>query len=604
MLLRFADLSVKGREILHGFLALALACGAGLAPGASQAQTQLVQPEAATGRQTKPGWQFRHEAVAAANPLAAEAGEQMLRAGGSAVDAAVAVQMVLTLVEPQSSGIGGGAFMVSWDGRKVEAWDGRETAPAAADPRQFLRADGRAMGMRDAIPAGFSVGTPGVLELLWQAHHEQGKLPWAKLFEPAIRLAEMGFAVSPRLAGLLQDDPSNLRADKQASAYFLDAKGQPWPVGHVLRNPALAAVLRQIAQRGPRAFYEGRMAADMVKRIRGAALPGVMTAADLRGYRAVKREVLCADWRSYHLCGMPPPSSGFIAVAQILSMLGTDPPPLSVAFLHRFTEASRLAFADRALYVGDPDFVPAPAGNWNSLLDAAYLRDRATLIGARAMPEPAAGLPRAATVAFAPQAEQVEHGTSHISIVDAQGHAIALTTSVATAFGSGLMSDGGTGLKGGFILNNQLTDFSFRPEGNDGKPVANRLEPHKRPRSSMTPVLVFEKTDDPDKPRLFMSLGAPGGSVIIPFVAKTLIGTLAWGMDAQRAIDLPNFGSIGGPVLLESDAFDEATISGLVSLGHRVQRLDLPSGTQAIERKDEGWFGAADPRREGVVRGD
>lgn len=594
MLLRFAIDGRSRREILHAVLALALGCGALTA----HAQ-QLVQPEAASGRQAKPGWQFRHEAVAAANPLAAEAGEKILHAGGSAVDAAVAVQMVLTLVEPQSSGIGGGAFMVSWDGKKAQAWDGRETAPAAADPRQFLRADGRPMSFGDAIPAGFSVGTPGVLEMLWQAHREQGKLPWAKLFEPAIQLAERGFIVSPRLASLLQD-ASHLRSNKQAAAYFLDAKGEPWPVGHLLRNPALAAVLRQIARQGPRAFYEGRMAADIVQRVHGASQPGALSEADLRGYRSVKRDVLCADWRSYRLCGMPPPSSGFIAVAQILSMLGTEPAPLSVPFLHRFTEASRLAFADRAQYVADPDFVSAPAGRWDSLLDTDYLRERATLIGAQAMPEPQPGVPRSAVVAYARQAEQVEHGTSHISVIDAQGHAIALTTSVATAFGSGLMSDGGTGLKGGFILNNQLTDFSFRPEGADGKLVANRLEPRKRPRSSMTPMLVFEAGGD----RLVMSLGAPGGSVIIPFVAKTLIGTLAWGLDAQRAIDLPNFGSVGGPVLLEAGAFDEATINGLIALGHRVQRLDLPSGTQAIERKDDGWFGAADPRREGVVRGD
>jgi len=578
---------------------LALGCCA-LAGHADQSPQQLVQPEAASGRQAKPGWRFRHEAVAAANPLAAEAGEKILRSGGSAVDAAVAVQMVLTLVEPQSSGIGGGAFMVSWDGKKVQAWDGRETAPAAADPRQFLRPDGSPMSMGEAISAGFSVGTPGVLEMLWQAHREQGRLPWDKLFEPAIQLAERGFAVSPRLASLLQDAP-NLRANRQAAAYFLDAQGQPWPVGHWLRNPALAAVLRQIARQGPQAFYEGRMAADMAQRVRQAAQPGTLTEADLRGYRSVKRDALCAEWRSYRLCGMPPPSSGLVAVAQILSMLGTEPAPLSVSFLHRFTEASRLAFADRAQYVADPDFVAAPAGRWDSLLDTDYLRERAALIGAQAMPDPQAGVPRSAVVAYARQAEQVEHGTSHVSIVDAQGHAIALTTSVATAFGSGLMSDGGTGLQGGFLLNNQLTDFSFRPEGAEGKPVANRLEPRKRPRSSMTPMLVFEAGSNG---RLVMSLGAPGGSVIIPFVAKTLIGTLAWGLDAQRAIDLPNFGSVGGPVLLEAGVFDEATISGLIALGHRVQRLDLPSGTQAIERKGDGWFGAADPRREGVVRGD
>ena len=588
------------RDIVHGIWALAL----GLGFAAAQADAPVQQPEAATGRQAKPGWQYKHEAVAAANPLAADAGARMLRAGGSAIDAAVAVQMVLGLVEPQSSGIGGGAFMMTWDGKKAEAWDGRETAPAGARPDQFMQSNGQPMSMGQAVPGGLSVGTPGVLAMLAQAQREQGKLPWAKLFEPAIELADKGFAISPRLGSLLQGQ-RHLNRDKQAAAYFLDAKGQPWPVGHVLRNPAYAAVLRRIAKEGPQAFYRGAIAADISARVKNAAQAGSLNEADLAGYHAIKRDPLCAEWRRYRLCGVPPPSSGFLAVAQILTMLGPDPAPLSVPLLHRFIEASRLAFADRALYVGDPDFVAAPAGDWRSLLDAGYLRERAALIGERAMPVATAGVPRAATqTAYAAQAEQVEHGTSHISVVDRQGHAVALTTSVEGAFGSGLMSDGGTGLRGGFLLNNQLTDFSFRPTGADGKPVANRVEAGKRPRSSIAPIFVFEAGSGGNTGGKFvMSVGSPGGSFIIPFVSKTLLGTLGWGMDAQRAIDLPNFGTVGGPVYLETGGFDAAAVAALEALGHRVQVVDLPSGIQAIERHPDGWFGAADPRREGVASG-
>ncbi len=596
VLLRLVSRAGVRRDIVHGIWALAL----GLSVATAQSDTPVQQPEAATGRQAKPGWQYQREAVAAANPLAADAGERMLRLGGSAIDAAVAVQMVLGLVEPQSSGIGGGAFMMTWDGKKAEAWDGRETAPAGAKPDQFMQSNGQPMSMSQAVPGGLSVGTPGVLAMLAQAQREQGKLPWAKLFEPAIELADKGFAISPRLGSLLQGQ-RHLSRDKQAAAYFLDAKGEPWPVGHVLRNPAYAAVLRRIAKEGPQAFYRGAIAADIAARVQNAAQAGSLNEADLAGYHAIKRDPLCAEWRRYRLCGVPPPSSGFLAVAQILTMLGPDPAPLSVPLLHRFIEASRLAFADRALYVGDPDFVPAPAGDWRSLLDPSYLRERAALIGERAMPVATAGVPRGVQqTAFAAQADQVEHGTSHISVVDREGHAVALTTSVEGAFGSGLMSDGGTGLRGGFLLNNQLTDFSFRPAGADGKPVANRVEPGKRPRSSIAPIFVFEAGSGG---KFVMSVGSPGGSFIIPFVSKTLLGTLGWGMDVQRAIDLPNFGTVGGPVYLETGGFDTATVAALEALGHRVQLTDLPSGIQAIERHADGWFGAADPRREGIARG-
>jgi len=575
--------------------------------GSANGQTVLTQPEIASSRQAKPGWATRHDAVAAANPLAADAGYKILKAGGSAVDAAIAVQMVLNLVEPQSSGLGGGAFMLTFDGVKTEAWDGRETAPAASKPTQFLWPDGKPMTVGQAIVGGLSVGTPGVLAMLAEAHHEQGKLPWAQLFEPAIRLAERGFAISPRLYTLLSDEHA-LQNDAQARAYFFDAQGKPWPVGHMLRNPALAAVLKRIAGQGAEAFYKGPIAQDMARRVRGNVRPGTLNEADLASYTALKRDPLCAEWRRYRICGMPPPSSGQLTILQILKMLDDAPgaltPPASgkpeLAFLHRYTEASRLAFADRALYIADPAFVPAPAGNWASLLDDDYLQSRAALIGERSMQSASPGRPGATRVAYAPQPAQAEYGTSHISIIDTQGHAVAMTTSVESGFGSRIMSDGGTGLAGGFLLNNQLTDFSMAPTAPDGTSIANRLEPGKRPRSSMSPTLVFDARSG----QLLMSLGAPGGQIIIHFVAKTLIGTLAWGMDAQRAVDLPNFGSINGPTLLEEGGFTPAVIQGLQDLGHRVVEVELPSGIQAIERTKSGWFGAADPRREGVVRGD
>jgi gamma-glutamyltranspeptidase/glutathione hydrolase len=587
-------------------MALAVA-GTLLAGTAANADTPLTQPEIASNRQDKPGWATRHFAVAAANPLAVEAGYKIVKAGGSAVDAAIAVQMVLTLVEPQSSGLGGGAFMLTFDGQKTAAWDGRETAPAAARSDQFMWPDGRPMTVSQAIVGGLSVGTPGVLAMLAAAHREQGRLPWAKLFEPAIALAEQGFAISPRLYTLLKDERA-LQGDAQARAYFFDAQGQPWPVGHRLRNPALAAVLKRIAAGGPEAFYRGPIAADMARRVSGNVRPGPLREADLAGYEAKKVDALCADWRSYRICGMPPPSSGQLTIMQILKMLEDVPGALAapasgkpeVGFLHRYAEASRLAYADRAQYIGDPAFVTAPGGNWQSLLDDSYLKSRAALIGERSMPDPAAGQPRSSQTAYAPQAYQAEYGTSHISIIDAQGHAVAITTSVESGFGSRIMSDGGTGLVGGFILNNQMTDFSMSPNGTDGRPVANRLEPGKRPRSSMSPTLVF----DAKSGRLLMSLGAPGGQVIIHYVAKTLIGTLAWGMDAQRAVDLPNYGSINGPIFLEEGGFTPAVIKGLEALGHGVREVDLPSGIQAIERSKTGWYGAADPRREGIVKGD
>lgn len=567
------------------------------------------QPEAASGWQAKPGWQLQRQAVAAANPLAAEAGRQILAAGGSALDAAIAVQMVLGLVEPQSSGLGGGAFLLHWDGQRLDAWDGRETAPQAADEALFLTAEGRPMAFMEAVVGGRAVGVPGVLRMLETAHRAHGRLPWATLFAPAIELAEQGFAVSPRLHQLLAAD-AHLRRDPAAAAFYYRADGSPLPVGHVLRNPALAAVLRDIARDGSAAFYQGAVARDIVRRVRQhPGNPGRLQLADLQAYRPLRREALCQLWLAqYRVCGFPPPSSGLITQMQILGLLEQLPkpvPPLedgrpSAEFLHRYSEAAKLAFADRAQYLADPDFVAPPAGDWRSLLAPAYLKQRASLIGERSMASASHGVPGGAPLAWAPQADQEEYGTSHISIVDARGNALAMTSSIEQAFGARLLSDGGSGLPGGFLLNNQLTDFALAPRDGEGRPVANRVEPGKRPRSSMSPTLVFDAKGG----RLLASLGAPGGAGIIHFNAKTLLGLYQWRLDAQRAIDLPNFTNFNGPTVLEAGRFPPATLDALRARGHQVSEGELPSGLQAIQRNARGWFGGADPRREGVVLGE
>lgn len=567
------------------------------------------QPEVASGLQAKPGWTFQRMAVAAANPLATDAGFQVLKAGGSAVDAAIAVQMVLGLVEPQSSGIGGGAFLMHWDGRKVQSFDGRETAPAQADEKLFIGADGKPMAFIDAVVGGRSVGTPGTVRLLEMVHAQHGKLPWATLFEPAIKLAEAGFQVSPRLYTSLKAE-QNLRKDPTAAAYFYQPDGEPWPVGHRLKNPELAAVLRRIAQEGSKALYEGDIAQAIVDKVRSHPTnPGRLSLSDLAGYQPRERAPIChphqAGGQAWKLCGFPPPSSGAIAVGQILGLLAqadTPPQPLTESglpaadWLHRYAEASRLAFADRALYLGDPDFVRPPAGKWTSLLDPAYLAERARLIGPQRMPTAPAGNPARARTALAPMPDQIEHGTSHISIVDGDGRALAMTTTIEDAFGARQMVRG-------FLLNNELTDFSFAPVDAAGVPIANRVEPGKRPRSSMSPTLVFDSQD-----QLAMTGGSPGGALIIHFTAKTLHGVLQWGLTPQKAIDLPNFGSVGGPVLLEKDRFPSAVVEALKARGHEVREMDMTSGLQAIARGQEQgkpvWRGGADPRREGVVMGE
>jgi gamma-glutamyltranspeptidase / glutathione hydrolase len=568
-----------------------------------------VMPEGASGYVEKPGWAVGRFAVAAANPLATDAGFQVLRAGGSAVDAAIAVQMVLTLVEPQSSGIGGGAFLMHWDGQAVQAWDGRETAPAGADEKLFLQPDGQPMAMAKAVVGGRSVGVPGAVRMLEQVHQRHGKLPWAKLFEPAIALAEQGFAVSHRLHTQLKAEVA-LKGEPQAAAYFYTADGQPLPVGTRLRNPALAAVFKQLAARGSAALHEGAVAHDVARRVQTHPTnPGRLSVQDLAGYQAVQRDPMCTDWKPhYRVCGMPPPSSGHLTVMQILGILEhlpTTAPALqaglpSAEWLHRYTEAARLAYADRGQYIADPAFVAAPGAGWASLISPGYLQQRAAQVGARSMGRAEPGVPPGAQrSAWSPQPDQPEYGTSHISIVDAQGRAVAMTTTIEAVFGARVMSDGGTHLPGGFLLNNQLTDFSAAPTDAQGRPIANRVQPGKRPRSSMSPTLVFDARNG----QLLMALGSPGGAAIIHFTAKTLVGGLQWGLNAQQAINLPNFGSYNGPTVLEAGRFDATTIAALKARGHTVVEADMTSGLQALQRTAIGWFGGADPRREGVVMG-
>jgi gamma-glutamyltranspeptidase/glutathione hydrolase len=593
-------------------LALLSACATAPSRPPDAGDVAAREPEGASGYSAKPGWSVRRFAVAAANPLAAEAGHQMLEAGGSAIDAAVAVQMVLTLVEPQSSGIGGGALILHWDGQRVEAFDGRETAPAEADERLFLQPDGKPMPFTQAVVGGRAVGVPGALRALELAHQRHGALPWARLFEPAIALAEQGFSVSQRLHQLLREE-SALKRQPAAAGFYYDGAGQPWPVGHRLANPALAAVLRAVARGGSAAFYRGPIAQDLVRRVRNHPdNPGRIAERDLASYEAKVREPMCDDWKMrYRICGFPPPSSGHIALMQMLKMLQFNPPEgpalqdgvPSAVWLHQYTEAARLAFADRAQYLADPEFVAAPAGRWSSLLDDGYLRQRARAIGPTSMRRASPGTPgptRALSWRYAPQPEQPEHGTSHLSIVDAQGHAIAMTTTIEAVFGSRILADGGTGLPGGYLLNNQLTDFSLAPAGVDGRPIANRVQPGKRPRSSMSPTLVFDRSDG----RLLLSAGSAGGAPIIHHTAKAVLGCLDWGLDAQQSVSLPNFASLNGPTLLERGRFPPATVDALKARGHVVQEVEMTSGLQALQRTSDGWFGGADPRREGVVRGD
>ncbi len=561
-----------------------------LALGAAHAD--VLQPEAASGFAPKPALVARRHLAVTANPHASAAALEILEQGGSAVDAAIAAQLVLNLVEPQSSGLGGGGFMLAWDARhrRLHAYDGRETAPAAARPDRFLDDAGQPLPFHSAAVSGRSVGVPGLPALLAQAHRRHGRLPWARLVAPARGLAEEGFAVSQRLTLLLSQDKF-LRDDPAARALYYEDDGRAKPAGTMLRNPAFAALLEELARQGPGAFYDGPIARDIVAAAGGAPRGrSDLSADDFRTYRAVERQALCR-WRAgYRICGMPPPSSGGIAVLQILTLL--DPlrmareAPLSAPSAHRFAEAGRLAFADRARYLGDPDFVTVPV---DALLDNAYLKRRAELIGdgksmGRASPGDPVQTSRAEDDALELPA------TTHLSIVDKDGNAVALTSSIEDAFGSRIMVRG-------MLLNNQLTDFSFR-FGEDGRLAANRVEPGKRPLSSMAPTMVFDR-----RGHLVLVLGSPGGSRIINYVARSLIALLDWKLPLDQALALPHYGSRNGPTELEAGSAAVALKPALEALGHSVQVSDMTSGLHAIRRIPGGWEGAADPRREGAAAG-
>lgn len=567
------------------------------------------QPELASGYTDKPGWATSEFSVAAANPLATDAGYQIIKSGGSAVDAAIAVQMVLTLVEPQSSGIGGGAFLMNWDGANLQAYNGREWAPAAADENHFLDNNGEPLPFSDAVRSGLSVGVPGTIAMLAAAHEEHGKLAWAELFKPAITLAEEGFNVSPRLQGLLEAEES-FRENEIAKSFYYDENGDAPETGTLLQNPALAEIFRNVAESGIDGFYNETVAGDIVNRIKSHERPGNMEVEDILSYPDQSFEVdpICTIWRTYDICGFPPPASGHIAIMQILgTMEHLDAPEQSLKdtiptaeWLHQYSEAAKLAYADRALYIGDANFVEPPAGSWESLMEPEYLEERAALIGDESMGEAEAGAPGDYLSFYGTQPYQPEMGTSHISIVDREGNTVSMTTTIESGFGSRIMSDGGTGLPGGFILNNELTDFSLEPVDVHGRPIANRVEAKKRPRSSMSPTIVF----DGESGDLTASVGSPGGSSIIHYTAKALVGMLDWGLNAQEAINLPNFANYNGPTILESGRFPDQVITDLERKGHRVLVRDLTSGLQAIQKTDNGYFGGADPRREGVVMGD
>lgn len=579
------------------------------------AQDGRIAPEADTGRYAKSATTAKTYMISAANPLAVDAGLEMLRKGGTAVDAMIAVQLVLNLVEPQSSGIGGGAFLVHWDQQaaKLATYDGREMAPAAAKPDRFMR-DGKPLPFWKAVKSGLSIGVPGTLKLMEYAHVRHGKLPWKTLFEPAIRLAREGFRVSQRLHNLLWLQTASTFS-KAAQDYFFDANGNARPIGYLLKNPEFAKTLTEISNQGPVAFYYGRVAEEITKAAAAAAnFAGDISVVDLATYAVKERPPVCATYRKHRICGMGPPSSGALTVAQALKLverydLGKGPAAaLNPVAMHLVTEAEKLAYADRNQYMADPDFVGVPAG----LLDKDYLAERAKLIHRRrAMARPQPGKPPGSLASmFGRDATRESVGTSHVSIIDGAGNAVSLTTTIETAFGSGVWA-------AGFLLNNELTDFSFRPYDSDRRPIANRVQPAKRPRSSMAPTIIFA----PDG-SVKAVVGSPGGSRIILYVIKAIVGIIDWELDAQAVTSLRNFGSrgsgfeleygealtLGSPLQLFGQAWERwPSVWHAIQLrpfGHRFTPSFMNSGLHIVMRRGDHLEGGADPRREGVAKGD
>ncbi len=559
------------------------------------AQPARHKPEGASGIAEKSRVLAIKHMVVAAHPLASQAGRAILRQGGSAVDAAIAVQLVLNLVEPQSSGIGGGAFLLHWNAasKALTTYDGRETAPAAAKPDRFLIDGGRPMRFPQAVFSGRSVGVPGLIAMLAKAHERHGKLPWADLFQPAIKLARDGFPVGARLNYLLSRWGAR-RFSKTARNYFFDAKARPRAIGSRLKNPAFAATLEAIANDGPQAFYQGPIAADIVDTVNRAPRSlGDMTLQDLAGYKPKERPPVCIIYRERRVCGMGPPSSGGPTVAMVLKLIepfDLGKAPLNLPAMHLILEAQKLAYADRDRYMADADFVPLPKG----LLDKGYIAKRRTLIDrSKAMRRAAPGRPPGVRQgAFGRDATIESSGTSHISIIDEDGNAVSMTTTIESGFGSGLMVRG-------FLLNNELTDFSFLPRDSNGRPIVNRVEGGKRPRSSMAPTIVFNADGT-----VRMVVGSPGGSSIILYVLKTMIAHLDWGLGPQAAAAMINFGTRNGPVSMEPGRTSNRVADGLRRLGHSVNLRSMTSGTHVIVVTDQGITGGADPRREGIALGD
>jgi gamma-glutamyltranspeptidase/glutathione hydrolase len=564
-------------------------------------------------------------AVVTANPLASKAACEALESGAPAIDAAIVAQTVLGLVEPQSSGVGGGGFLLHYDAAsgRVQAYDGRETAPAAADGLYLARTSAAdpTPPKPNARASGRSIGVPGVLRMLEIAQRDHGRTPWRDLFTPATTLARDGFVVSPRLAASVAAEHDALSADPGMRAYFLHPDGSPIAAGETLRNPAMADTLTAIAERGADALHTGPIAAAILAAATdtsGGRTPSLLTAADLAGYRPVERDPVCTAYQEFQVCGMPPPSSGGIVVGATLGILakvgidtekpapvganGAVPTPRAV---HLIAEAERLAYADRDRYVADTDFVPLPGGSPAALLDSGYLARRAALI----KPQGSLGKAPAGDLGPVPVGkgpEGPEHGTSHLSIVDKNGNAVSFTTSVESAFGSYHLVDG-------FVLNNQLTDFSAQPLDPEGVPVANRVQPGKRPRSSMAPTLVFG-TDPAGKRELRYVTGSPGGSQIPQFVVKTLVHALDWGQGPQAAVSAIDVGATNSPVTgvggehpdvaAAGDGAGDPLVTGLRALGEQVSVAPQSSGLSMLARTPDGWVGGADPRREGVVLGD
>lgn len=575
------------------YLALFITASLTITPAFAKQSADNIAPEAATGLKTQTLVQGSDWMIASANPYASEAGAAMLRQGGNAIDAMVATQLVLGLVEPQSSGIGGGAFLMYWDAKKeaLTSFDGRETAPYGVTPRLFQDDKGEPLQFFDAVVGGRSVGTPGTVKLLQHTHQRLGKLPWKTLFEPAINLAKKGFVVSPRLAKLVANDKDYLQRSAEAKAYFFNQDGSPIKAGQNLKNPAYADTLMLIADQGASAFYHGKIANDIVKTVRGAkANPGVLNTMDLATYQVKEREPVCAPYRQYSICGMGPPSSGALTLGQIMGMLSHYPiakmGPENIQSWRLLGDASRLAFADRGKYMADSDYVPMPT---EGLLAADYIEQRATLLKRdTALATTAAGKPPWSHAMNYALDEAIElPSTSHFSIVDKDRNMVSITTTIENGFGSRLMVRG-------FLLNNELTDFSFRSHA-DGVPIANRIEPGKRPRSSMAPTIVMKEGEP------YMAVGSPGGSQIIGYVAKTLVAHLDWGLNLQQAINLPNMNNRFGAFELEQDTTAEQWAPKLEQLGFKVKVKELNSGVQAIRVDGKSLTGAADPRREGKV---